>query len=80
MEMLFAGVILGFVLSSVLFIQKIWREQDKAEEWKSRAEFYKKELLSVMNPDAVYINGKGNVAKVKEILGKCNSSDLFGPF
>lgn len=44
MELLIGGIILGFVLSCVCFMQKIWRLEDRAREYKSRARFYKAEL------------------------------------
>ena len=43
MALLICGVVLGFVLSSALFIQKIWSLQDKAEHYKFKAKFYMNE-------------------------------------
>lgn len=45
MAVLFCGVALGFVLSTALFIQKIWSANDKAEYYKERAEFFKNEAV-----------------------------------
>jgi len=44
MALMICGVVLGFVASWILFVQKIWRLEDQAEEYKARAKFYKKEL------------------------------------
>ena len=45
MAVLFCGVLLGFVLSTILFIQKIWDLQDKADYYKTRAKFYEEESV-----------------------------------
>ena len=43
MALITCGVALGFVLSSVLFMQKVWRLQDALNEAKHKAKFYKNE-------------------------------------
>ena len=68
MEMLFVGAIFGFVLSSVMFMQKIWRTEERAKEWKARAQFYKRECVKAMS----------EAEEWKE--ARCDSSDLFKRF
>lgn len=78
-ELLLIGVIFGFILSSVLFIQKIWREEDKRVEWESRAKFYKREYLKAMQgPEEITVNMKPE--DKEKFIRQCNSSDLFGKF
>lgn len=45
MAVLFCGIALGFVLSSALFIQKIWSMRDRLDEARARERFYKNECL-----------------------------------
>lgn len=42
--LLFAGMVFGFVMSSVMFLQKIWDLRDRLYNEKYRAKFYKREL------------------------------------
>ena len=37
MALLFCGIALGFVLSTALFIQKIWQLRDEVEYYRARA-------------------------------------------
>lgn len=45
MAVLFCGVLLGFVLSTVLFINKVWSLQDKADHYKAKAKFLEEECV-----------------------------------
>lgn len=45
MAVLFCGIALGFVLSTALFIQKIWSMRDRLDEARARERFYKNECL-----------------------------------
>lgn len=69
MVYLFCGALLGFVMSSVLFIQKIWRLQDKLAEARHRAKFYKRECENLTRQQAEW-----------EIASKCDSSNYFSRF
>lgn len=48
MGILICGVGLGFVLSTALFIQKIWNMRDVISELKLRNKFYKSECVRLM--------------------------------
>ena len=65
MELLVAGFVLGFVMSFILFMQKVWRLEDRINGWKSRARFYKKECIKAMRENEEWTEAK------------CGSSDLF---
>ena len=45
MELLFGGLVLGFVLSTALFIQKIWSLQERLAEEKFKAKFYREKCV-----------------------------------
>lgn len=67
--MMICGIALGFVLSSVLFINKVWRLQDRLSEEKHKARFYKRECEKMCRQVAEW-----------ETVSKCDSYDLFGKF
>mgnify|MGYP007013864981 CR=1 FL=1 len=45
MELLFGGIVMGFILSCVIFQSRVWRLQDKVEYYQKRADFFKEKCL-----------------------------------
>ena len=66
---LIGGVGIGFVLSCVMFMSKMWRLEDEMDYYKSRARFYKRECVKQHRENIEWENAS-----------QCASRDLFTNF